>query len=283
MLILNVAPTPPGSSTPVVHREAEYDSRGFEQLVRMQRGHFWYRGRHHFLAAGLRRHISPGKPLRAVDLGGGCGGWAAYLARHEPFAISELALADSSARALQLAAPWLPEGISTHQVDLMDLPWESRWDVAFLLDVIEHLPDDVGALRQVYRALAPGGLLVVSVPALPFFWSWNDEAIGHQRRYSVGDFVPLAHRSGFELLDARYFMFFLSPLVLAGRYLNRPKPGEDAWKAVERTHRIPAWPINTALSAAFLAETPLGHWLRFPWGTSAFAILRKPGGESPAL
>ena len=273
---MSVNQIPSGSSTPIVHREAEYDSRGFEQLVRMQRGHFWYRGRHRFLAALLRRHVSPGIPLRAVDLGGGCGGWVAYLARHKPFAVSELALADSSEQALRLAAPLLSEGISVHQVDLMDMPWESRWDVAFLLDVIEHLPDDIGALQQVYRALAPGGLLVISVPALQFFWSWNDETIGHQRRYSVRDFVPLANQCGFELVDARYFMFFLSPLVLASRFLSRPKPGEDVWKAVERTHRIPAWPINGILSAIFLTETPLGSWLRFPWGTSAVAILRKP-------
>jgi SAM-dependent methyltransferase len=264
---------PPAS---VVHRESEYDSRGFEQLVRMQRDHFWYRGRHRFLRAALRRHIPPDTPLRAVDLGGGCGGWVAYVARHESHAFSELALADSSERALQLAGPSLSEGIATHRVDLMDLPWEARWDVAFLLDVIEHLPDDAGALRQVHRALAPGGLAFVTVPALKAFWSWNDDAIGHRRRYARGDFDRLARQCGFDLLDARYFMFFLSPLVLASRFLSRPRPGQDAWHLVERMHRVPSPLINGALTAVFGAETPLGHWLRFPWGTSALAVLRKP-------
>ena len=266
---------PTGSEPSIIHRDHEYNSRSFEQLARMQRDHFWYRGRHRFLLAAVRRHIPGVAPLRVVDIGGGCGGWVTYLAQHRPFELSELVLADSSERALQLAAPLLPEGVSTRQVDIMDLPWASYWDLAFLLDVIEHLPDDAGALRQVHRALVPGGLLFITVPALKVFWSWNDEVIGHQRRYTCGDFARLARLCGFDLVDARYFMFFLSPLLFASRFLSRPKPGEDAWKVVERMHRVPALPINGVLSAIFRTESPLGHWFRFPWGTSVLAVLRR--------
>jgi hypothetical protein len=90
----------------------------------------------------------------------------------------------------------------------------------------------------------------------------------------------LATDSGFELLDARYFMFFLSPLLVVSRLLQRGKvktlSDEQRWKLAENMHRIPAAPLNTALSAVFGAETPLGHWTPFPWGTSLLAVLRKP-------
>jgi hypothetical protein len=73
-------------------------------------------------------------------------------------------------------------------------------------------------------------------------------------------------------------MFFLNPLYL----LSRIKPGiakmnDDEKKAlVLKQHEIPARPINTTLGAIFLAETPVGHWMRFPWGTSILGVFRKP-------
>ena len=41
-------------------------------------------------------------------------------------------------------------------------------------------------------------------------------------------------------------------------------------------HRVPSVPINLTLTWIFSLETPLGHWISFPWGTSILAVLRKP-------
>jgi trans-aconitate methyltransferase len=263
----------------VVHREDEYDSRGFAILKEMQERHFWYRGRHRFLLHSVHRHLR-GRPAgRVVDLGGGCGGWIAYLAAKKQFATEELALADSSAEALRLAAEVLPVATGTFQVDLLDLAWKDRWDVAFLLDVLEHIPDHEEVLRQVYRSLAPGGLLFVTTPALKFFWSWNDEVSHHVRRYSKADFRGLATTCGYRLLDVRYFMFFLSPLLMTARLAVRPNletmPRAEVQKIVAKMHQIPSPLINEPLALIFATETPLGHYLPFPWGTSVLAVLQK--------
>lgn len=262
----------------VVHRDEEYDSREFAMLRRMQGGHFWYRGRHRFLLHAVRRHAP--RPVRAVDLGGGCGGWVDYLARYAGFPIDELALADSSQAALDLAADALPAGVSRHRVDLLDLPWSGRWNTAFLLDVIEHIPDHAEALRQVHRALAPGGVLFVTVPALQRFWSWNDEFARHQRRYHRDELARLAEGCGFEVIDARYFMFFLSPLLLLSRAASSRRvhdaTEEERRALAEKMHAIPTAPVNSLLAGVFGLETPLGHRVRFPWGTSLLAVLRRP-------
>ena len=102
----------------------------------------------------------------------------------------------------------------------MKMQMQEDWDAAFLLDVIEHLPDDLQALRQARQALKPGGYLFVTTPAFPQFWSYNDETVNHLRRYRRGDFDRLAQPSGLTLCDARNFMFFLSPLNV----LSRIKP-----------------------------------------------------------
>jgi SAM-dependent methyltransferase len=270
-------------SAGVIHREDEYNSRGFDLLTQMQERHFWYVGRHRFLFRSLCRCLGrlgdQARPPRVIDLGGGCGGWLAYLLKMG-FSTRTLALADSSALALGKSRQLLPDEVERHQIDLLDLPWDQHWDVAFLLDVLEHIPQQEQVLREIHRMLVPGGLLFVTTPALNFFWSWNDEWAEHQRRYSKADFRRLAGECGYRLLDARYFMFFLSPLLLASRLATTPRvarlSAEELWCLQQKLHKVPSPVVNGLLAAVFSCETPLGHYLPFPWGTSVLAVLQKP-------
>lgn len=263
---------------PVQHRDEEYEQGGFETLRDMQEQHFWYRGRHRFLLAAVNRFLpNSGQPLSAIDLGGGTGGWVRYLAQHRPDGFTPLALADSSTVALKLAASVLPPTAQRYQIDLMQLHMHAQWDAVFLLDVIEHLPDDLRAMQQARDALKPGGYLFVTTPAFPKFWSYNDDMAHHLRRYRHSDFVRLAQQSALTLCDARYFMFYLSPLYLLSRLKSGLAAMTPAQKRerVLKQHHVPSAPINNALSAIFAAETPLGHWLRFPWGTSILGVFKK--------
>jgi len=269
--------------TPVVHRDEEYDSAAFDILRDMQHRHFWYAGRHRFLLHALRSHLKRVPPrndgIKAIDLGGGCGGWVSYLQQHMPQAFTELALSDSSLQALSLAGPIVGEGVGRYQIDLLDLLWRDRWDVAFLLDVLEHIPADEQVFRQIWLSLRPGGLLFVTTPALQLFWTYNDDLVHHVRRYSRADFARLAATVGFECCLTRYFMFFLSPVVLLSR---RKRVDTSKWtreqiaEHLKRTHRVPPVWVNGLLALVFAAETPVGHWLAFPWGTSVLGVFRKP-------
>jgi SAM-dependent methyltransferase len=194
-------------STEVNHRDHEYDSRLHVLLQGMQERHFWYRGRHRFLLEAVHRQtgraINEAGARHVVDLGGGCGGWLGYLLVGKRFDVGDVVLADSSASALAMAAKCLPLDVERRQVDLMDLPWSHRWDLAFLLDVLEHLPDQEAILTQIRDALAPGGLLFVTVPALRCFWTWND------------DFRPAGIRLRFRV--ARHALFHVHLESSSGR------------------------------------------------------------------
>ncbi len=74
------------------------------------------------------------------------------------------------------------------QIDLLDIPWFEKWDIVFLLDVLEHIPEHQEALKQIRKCMRPGGLLFITTPALKFFWTYNDDVVHHQRRYSKKDF-----------------------------------------------------------------------------------------------
>jgi len=263
---------------PIAHRNDEYEESGHPQLLRMQQEHFWYRGRHRFLLRAIDAEVR-GRGGSAVDLGGGCGGWLKYLHEHRPGLFAELALADSSLHALTLAGPGVREIAERHQADLYDLGWRERWDVIFLLDVIEHLQDDATVLRQVEAALRPGGLLFVTTPALPFFHSYNDVLVHHLRRYTRADFKRLANECGLVLRRARYFMFFLSPLMLMRRWFVpdlETMTADDISDHLARTHDLPPAPVNQILRFIFSLETPLGWHLAFPWGTSILGVFEKP-------
>jgi SAM-dependent methyltransferase len=290
-------------NAPVKHRDDEYDQAGFDVLRDIQSRHFWYQGRHRFLLQALRDHLGSsatgdaggrgasaissrnpapyagdGGGLAAIDLGGGCGGWLSYLNEHAPGLFTELALSDSSVRALEMARPVVGRDVARYQIDLLNLGWKDRWDVAFLLDVLEHVPQDLEALRQTAMALRPGGLLFVTTPALKFFWSYNDELAAHVRRYSRSDFARLAANTGLALKFCRYFMFFLSPMLwlsrLAGPNLKTMSK-QAIHELIRRTHRVPTTSLNGLLKFIFNLETPLGLRVPFPWGTSILGVFQK--------
>ncbi len=266
------------SSFPIQHRHDEYEETGFETLCDMHERHFWYRGRHRFLISAVNRYMPDReKPYSAIDLGGGIGSWVNYLAKHRPNGFSSPALADSSIIALTRASSFIPPDSQRYQIDLMQLHMSEKWDAAFLLDVIEHLPDDLQALREAREALKPGGYLFVTTPAFPQLWSYNDDIALHLRRYRRSDFAQLALQSGLTLCDSRYFMFFLSPLYLLSRKKlgwKKKTPAQLKELAISQ-HQVPFAPINRVLSAIFAAESPLGHWIRFPWGTSLIGVFKK--------
>ena len=279
------------------HRDDQHDDNQLEVLMQMQREHFWYRGRHKFLlnvtkeeiarnfgtttglqATGVQVTSPQATGLQAIDMGGGCGGWLEYVQRHAPSLFQTLDLGDSSMRALVLAEPVVGPSATRYQIDLLDLPWTEEWDVVFLLDVLEHIPDHAEVLRQVRRSMRPGGLLFVTTPALKFFWTHNDEVVRHQRRYSKPDFRSLAELVGLQLLRAEYFMFLLSPVLLFSRALLRPPRSATPEQLLEhfaRTHNIPPQPVNDLLTQVFAIEAAMVRFVGFPWGTSILAVFRR--------
>jgi 2-polyprenyl-3-methyl-5-hydroxy-6-metoxy-1,4-benzoquinol methylase len=269
--------------TGVLRRADEYDEHGFDILFRTQREHFWYRGRHRFLLAALEMTLAglhaPANTLSAIDLGAGCGGWIDYLLKRAAPRFGELAIADSSTRALRFAATVIGSQLPRSLVDLRDLGWKERWDIVFLLDVLEHIPAHSAVMLQIRQCLRPNGLLFLTAPALDFFWSYTDELARHQRRYALRDMKSLAYQCELRLIDVRYFMFFLSPLLYLSR-LGGIKPGTtsrgDIEERLARTHRVPSRPVNALLQLTCALETPLGLWLPFPWGTSVLGIFQKP-------
>src|SRR5204862_5299850 len=104
------------------------------------------------------------------------------------------------------------------------LPFERQFDVALLCDVIEHLDDDVGALREAAQALRPGGVLLVTVPAHAWLWSTLDDVSGHKRRYARRTLRRAIVAAGLEPQIVRHFNALLTPIQALQRLLARRQP-----------------------------------------------------------
>lgn len=79
------------------------------------------------------------------------------------------------------------------------------FDSILYINVLEHIEDDAGELAISNTALAPGGHLLIFVPALPWLYSELDRQVGHFRRYTKNNLVALARQAGFSIVKARYF------------------------------------------------------------------------------
>ena len=91
--------------------------------------------------------------------------------------------------------------------------------------------------------------------------------------------MRLASATGLRLVRARYFMFFLSPLLWLSRLSGpnlRNMSEDERHHLVRRTHRVPAKPVNRLLQFVFDLETPIGLRIPFPWGTSILGVFRRP-------
>ena len=106
------------------------------------------------------------------------------------------------------------------------MPFEaSRFDLITCLDVLEHIEDDRGALRELRRVARPGGVLLTTVPAYPRLWSSHDELNQHCRRYTRPELLSRAVEAGWHPRRTTHFNALLLPVAAAWRLGERLRPG----------------------------------------------------------
>ena len=88
--------------------------------------------------------------------------------------------------------------VEFHCLDVCTHPFSEKFDGIVLLDVLEHIEDDGGVLRQLAALLHPGGRMVIKVPAMPQLYNAMDRAIGHHRRYDRQSLTRVVRQAGLQ-------------------------------------------------------------------------------------
>ncbi|MCB9868832.1 MAG: class I SAM-dependent methyltransferase [Planctomycetes bacterium] len=237
--------------------------------------HWWFRGRERILAAALHRSLL--EPPRRV-LSVGCGpprhlDWLQRIADPRGLVVGLDLDATGVLRRSGLADR--PAARRTMLVaDLeVELPLRSgAFDLVVALDVVEHLDDDVTALRRLGALVAPGGLLAVTVPALPWLWGQQDVIAEHRRRYTAGGLRGALRAAGLQPTHLGHFNTILLPPIAAVRLGRRLLPRRAPHSDFDGARPGLA---NRVLEQVFAAERHVVGRVSLPLGVSLLAMIRR--------
>jgi SAM-dependent methyltransferase len=160
------------------------------------------------------------------------------------------------------------------------LPAESL-DGITLLNVLEHVEDDLSALQHVFRILKPGGIAVIEVPAGPKLFDVYDKYLMHFRRYRMSELLLMLRSAGFEILERSHLGFFIYPAFAAVKKRNRRYLAADP--TVQR--KIVASNNNQATDSRIIhgimrAESIVRHYISLPIGIRCVVTVRRPEGAN---
>jgi SAM-dependent methyltransferase len=240
--------------------------------------HWWFAGRTWSLLNMIDRVVEPDGQKRVLDIGCGAGNMFHHLARY-----GSVVGVDNNPKPLEVARE---RGYDVRDGLAEELPFEAdAFELVSLLDTVEHCEDDMAVLRECYRVCAPGGHLVITVPAFMWLWSHNDVLNDHKRRYTVKELEEKLVRVGFRLNRMTYNNFFVFPLAAPLVLLRRntaQEPDLGSPHFDDESYQVemePAPPLlNTILSGVTWTESQVLRRLNLPVGTSIICIAQKPTG-----
>jgi hypothetical protein len=230
--------------------------------IEHSRRFFWHRLRWRAVAGYLPRQT----PFQLLDIGAGAGLLGVYLARDRPQAtyrfIEPLASLKDHLEQ-EYGAPANAAGLQTF----------AEIDFLVLLDVLEHQADDRAFLADLVGRMAPGTLLLVTVPALDILWSQWDVALGHHRRYTKSSLRRILDGLPVHVSEMSYLFPEMVPVGLARRLLRRRAPANGGSESA----LFPDLPVPLNEGLYGLGRLSLRLRRVAPLGSSLFAVLaRRP-------
>ena len=176
--------------------------------------HWYYKSK----AAAMLELIRGFKVNKILDVGAGSGFFSKYFLENTPATESwcvDISYDEES--DIQIGDKPLYFRKSIEKLDV---------NLVLLMDVLEHVDDDVGLLKHYIDKVPVGTLFLISVPAFNFLWSGHDIFLDHKRRYTLKQLESTSKNSGLDLVNANYYFFFVFPIAGLIRVLKkvlRPK------------------------------------------------------------
>ena len=188
---------------------------GFQVTRTHESDHWWFRSRRDLFLLQVERALnasgqrsSRSRPHRLLDFGCGTGfNLGALSAFGEVYGADRL-------------RPERERFCLSHQFPIIDAEREleqygGAFDVVTALDVLEHLDDDVGGLVALGKLLAPGGQIVLTVPAYQWLWGGEDVISEHRRRYTKRNIEDVCRAARFSVEYSSYFNLSILPAMTA--------------------------------------------------------------------
>ena len=238
---------------------------------RVEATHFWFRGFRRFIAPAIAEIAGTRRDLQLLDCGCGTGHNLATLLRPYGRAFGF----DRTPGGLLHAHA---AGFPLARADMAAIPFQSaRFDLVTSFDVMQYVADDDAVMREMARVLKPGGALVVTAAALDVLRGGHAGTWPEVRRYTSARMRAIVENAGMKVHRLTYLFASLFPAMLAVRALRRDQsaggtgPAGEDWEM-----RVPAAPLNAALTWILGGEAAISRRIPMPVGSSVLVVARRP-------
>lgn len=250
----------------IIKDHEDYNSTGLDVLYAAEEKHFWFITRKQRIINIFKQYVQPHEEI--LEVGAGTGNVSRSLQK----AGYTISVGEMHLNGLRYAKRYGIE--NCYQFDLFDPPFSEHFDVIGLFDVLEHLQEDVLAMKRIHSMLKPDGRVILTVPAHQWLWNRDDAVAAHKRRYTAKSLKIVMEKSGFKVLHARYFFVSILPLLFLRRIVNADNKSIVQKKEYDQKIKINRL-TNFILLKISMLENWLEHWLPNLAGGSIILVARK--------
>ena len=240
------------------------DESKIEEMFDKEDDYWWFAARREMVLMLLKKYVKKGTRL----LDAGCGTGILTKTIENAYKVTAI---DVSKKALALARKRKPKAklLWANLEKRLPFPKDSFTGIT-LLDVLEHI-DDRKSLPNLARVMKPEGVIIITVPAYPWLFSYWDILHQHKRRYTRTHLIQVLKQYGFTIEHSSYFNTLFFPLILFVRIIkssfDKSHRDSDCFEMPKKT--------NNFLHAIFKKETFLATKFRIPFGLSLLVVARK--------
>lgn len=239
----------------------------YKKMAEREQNYWWHVGRLKIIESYLEM-AARGMDGKITLLNVGCGTGGTLPTLEKFGKVTNVDVSDDAIKFMKR------EGHKVIKVEGIDLPFkDNTFSLVGAFDVLEHIDQDVDALREWRRVLKSGGRVVLTVPAYQWLWSEHDVSLHHFRRHTKAGVAKKAKDAGLKPVKISYGIVFSLPLIVGFRGLKKITGG----KADSETSyvNVPDW-VNNIFSKFLFSEAKGHKYISYPMGTSVVAILEKP-------
>lgn len=235
-----------------------------DQILSASANRHWYYVSKSKVIKILLKSLSERKIL---DVGAGSGVFAKFLLE------SNLA---ASARCVDTAYPFDDKLEIHNNKNITFVKSVENFDetVILMIDVLEHIEDDLGFLKHYVDRISVGSYVLISVPAFSFLWSGHDIFLEHKRRYTLSELEVLVKKSGLKVMQGRYYFGLLFPLITLIRLTNNILLRTGKLSAKSDLKRFPEFINKLLIHINYFEINTIFHFNRMA-GLTVFCLARK--------
>ena len=224
---------------------------------------WWFKVRRNLVV----RQIQPFLKDTACILDAGAGiGDVSFVLKNAGFAVRCLDISHKSVEYLR------KKGLIADKGDVQNFPYDNcTFDIILSLDVLEHVKDDLVAIKELKRVLKDGGIACINIPMFPFLWSFHDKINEHLRRYKRKELEKKLKENNLTILKC----FYWNSILLIPIFIFRKLKAMLKIKTDDLTTFNNAF-INCALEYLLKFDVFLAEKGFFFFGISKIMIIQKP-------